>query len=236
MRINKYIALCGVASRRKADDLIASGRVKINGKVVKEMGVNVSKEDKVEVSGQPISLEERKVYLIINKPTKYLSTVTDDRKRATVIDLIKDKYPERLYPVGRLDYETEGLLILTNDGNLTNKLTHPKHEVKKTYVVGFKGRLQNHQVAALEKGVVVDEYRTQPCKISDLRVYMGSTKCKITIQEGKNRQIRKMFATQGYEVKELRRISIGAIELGDLKVGEYREVTKEELKYLKTLG
>lgn len=236
MRINKYIALCGVASRRKADDLIASGRVKINGKVVKEMGVNVSKEDKVEVSGQPISLEERKVYLIINKPTKYLSTVTDDRKRATVIDLIKDKYPERLYPVGRLDYETEGLLILTNDGNLTNKLTHPKHEVKKTYVVGFKGRLQNHQVAALEKGVVVDEYRTQPCKISDLRVYMGSTKCKITIQEGKNRQIRKMFATQGYEVKELRRISIGSIELGDLKVGEYREVTKEELKYLKTLG
>lgn len=235
MRINKYIAQCGVASRRKADELILAGRVKINGQVVREMGMDVKEDDKVEVSGKIISTEERKVYLAINKPAKYLSSVSDDRKRQTVIDLVKEKYPERLYPVGRLDYETEGLLILTNDGNLTNKLTHPKHEIDKTYVVGFNGKLQKHQVAAIEKGVVIDEYRTKPCKITDLRIYQGYTTCKITIHEGKNRQIRKMFATQGYEVKDLKRISIGEIVLGDLKVGEFRELSKEELKYLRSL-
>lgn len=234
MRLNKYIAAAGITSRRKADELIKNGDIEINNEIVTELGTDVNENDVVKYRGKTISKEDHKVYVMLNKPPKYLSSVTDDRDRKTVIDLIKNKYQERLYPVGRLDYDTEGLLLLTNDGEITNKLTHPRHQIKKTYFVRVDKPISEKQKHIIEKGVVIDDYMTRECKVklSD----QNPRECLITIGEGKNRQIRKMFATQELEVIYLKRISIGKIELGSLQLGDTRELTDDELNYLKSVN
>lgn len=234
MRLNKYIAEAGITSRRKADELIKRGEIEINGEITTELGIDVNENDIVKYKGKPISKEDAKVYVMLNKPPKYLSSVTDDRDRKTVIDLIKHKYKERLYPVGRLDYDTEGLLLLTNDGDITNKLTHPSHQIKKTYFVRADKPISTNHKHNIENGVIIDEYMTRKCHIelSD----QNPRECLITIGEGKNRQVRKMFSTQDLEVLYLKRISVGEINLGSLKLGETRELTPDEICYLKSVN
>ena len=204
MRLNKYIASAGICSRRKADELIAAGNVKINGAVMREMGYDVQEGDRVSVNGRPVEAESNKVYVAVNKPKGYITSMDDDRDRATVAQLVSD-IPERLFPVGRLDYNTTGLLLMTNDGDLAYRLTHPKHEVYKTYV-------------ALVSGIV-----------SDARL------ARLSIREGKNRQVRKMFKAVGNTVIELERIAIGDVRLGHMQQGHYRKLTRREIDYLKGL-
>ena len=208
MRINKYIAQAGVASRRKADELIANGNVKVNGLILKEPGYDVVTGDVVEVNGRRIEAEEKKVYILLNKPVGYITSVSDDRDRLTVMDLVQD-VDARIFPVGRLDYNTSGMLIMTNDGDFAYTLSHPKHEMTKTYRAVVAGVLSNEKCAKLRE--VVD----------------------ITIHEGKNRQVRKMFKAVGNNVQSLERIAIGDVRLGRLAEGHYRKLTREEIEYFK---
>nr|WP_207669183.1 pseudouridine synthase [Natranaerovirga pectinivora] len=234
MRLQKYLADAGIASRRKAEELILAGLIKVNDKVVKELGTKINSEkDVVKYKNKPVGEKEKFIYLLLNKPVGYISSVTDPRKRKTVIDLIKEK--ERVFPVGRLDYESEGLLIITNDGELTYRLTHPKHHIPKTYMVKVKGFPTDDKLAKLRKGLDLGEYRTSKTDIRIAKKYKNDTVVEVVLYEGKNRQIRKMFDHIGHPVNSLRRIAIGKIEIEDLKVGEYRKLTKEEIKYLKSL-
>lgn len=234
MRLNKFIAASGITSRRKADQLIAAGEISLNGKVITELGTEVFENDIVTYKGKIINEEKSKIYLMLNKPPKYLSSVSDDRDRKTVIDLVKNSYSERLYPVGRLDYETEGLLILTNDGDITNKLTHPKHHIKKTYLVKTDKPITKDIISNLENGVLIDEYMTKKAELKlDIN---NNNQCEITIGEGRNRQVRKMFASQGLEVVYLKRLSMGDLKLGSLEIGKTRELTQKEISYLKSIN
>lgn len=234
MRLNKYIASAGICSRRKADDLIANGNVKVNGAVMREMGFDVSENDKVQVNGKLIQGEKEKVYVVVNKPLGYITSMDDDKNRATVAELVAD-IPERLFPVGRLDYNTTGLLIMTNDGQMTYSLTHPKHEVDKTYVATVAGILSDKRLAQLRKGVDIGGFVTSPAKVKVLKQNPRSTVVEISIHEGKNRQVRKMFAAVGNKVQTLERVAIGNIRLGRLKQGHYRKLTREEIQYLRSL-
>lgn len=224
MRLNKYIADCGIASRRKADILIADGKVKINGKIVTNLGTIVNENDTVEVEGKRIKKEDKKIYLMLNKPSGFLSSVSDDRGRKTVIDLIKKKYKERIYPVGRLDYETEGLLILTNDGEFANKVIHPSKNILKKYYVEIDKNINEKEKRNIEEGVDIGNYITSKSKLSKI----DDCKYYITISEGKNRQVRKMFETQNKKVLYLKRVSIGNLKLENLKTGQFRELTDKE--------
>lgn len=232
MRINKYIAQAGVASRRKADELIANGNVRINGAVLKEPGYDVADGDVVEVNGRRVQAEEKKVYLLLNKPVGYVTTVSDDRDRATVMDLVAD-VDARIFPVGRLDYNTSGLLIMTNDGDFAYRLTHPKHEMPKTYRARVSGVLSKEKCARLENGVDIGGYVTSKAKVSVIKGLPKSTIVDITIHEGKNRQVRKMFKAVGNPVQELTRVAIGNVRLGRLAEGHYRKLTREEIEYLR---
>lgn len=232
MRINKYIAQAGVASRRKADELIANGNVKINGLTLTEPGYDVAEGDVVEVNGRRIGRQEEKVYILLNKPMGYVTTVSDDKERDTVMDLVRD-VDARLFPVGRLDYNTSGLLLLTNDGDLAYKLTHPKHQMPKTYRAKVAGILSAEKCAKLRAGVDIGGFVTSPAKVEIVRGLPRQTIVDITICEGKNRQVRKMFKAVGNNVQGLERIAIGEILLGRLAVGHYRKLTREELNYLK---
>lgn len=232
MRINKYIAQAGICSRRKADELIANGNVKINGAVLKEPGYEVTDGDKVEVNGTQISAKQKAEYVLINKPLGMVTTVSDDKERLTVMDVVAD-IDARLFPVGRLDYNTSGALILTNDGEMAYRLTHPKHEVYKTYRARVAGILSNEKAARLRKGVDIGGFVTSPAKVNIIKGTQHSTIVEISIHEGKNRQVRKMFAAVGNPVQELERIAIGEIRLGHLKPGHYRKLTREEIEYLK---
>ena len=234
MRLNKYIASAGVCSRRKADELIANGNVKINGVVIREMGAQVEEGDVVSVNGTEIKADAAKVYVAVNKPMGYITSMDDDKDRQTVADLVAD-IPERLFPVGRLDYNTTGLLIMTNDGALTYALTHPKHEVSKTYVATVAGVLSNTRLARLRKGVDIGGFVTSPAQVRVLRQNPRSAVVEISIHEGKNRQVRKMFAAVGNKVQSLERVAIGDIRLGRLLPGHYRKLTKAEIEYLKSL-
>lgn len=234
MRLNKYIAAAGICSRRKADELIANGNVKINGAVMKEMGYDVSEGDRVQVNGRTISAESKKIYIAVNKPLGYITSMNDDKDRATVAELVTD-IPERLFPVGRLDYNTTGLLIMTNDGNLTYTLTHPRHEVWKTYVATVAGVISDARLARLRKGVDIGGFVTSPAKVRLLKQMPRHAVVEISIREGKNRQVRKMFAAVGNKVQELERVAIGDIRLGRLMIGHYRKLTKSEIDYLKSL-
>lgn len=234
MRINKYIADAGICSRRKADELISNGNVKINGLTVKELGVDVAEGDVVEVNGNVIEAGRRKVYVAVNKPAGVITSMDDDRERETVADIVAD-IPERLFPVGRLDYNTTGLLIMTNDGQLTYTLTHPKHEVYKTYVAKVEGVLSGARAAKLRRGVDIGGFVTSPARVKVLKQMPRYAVVEISIREGKNRQVRKMFAAVGNKVRELKRTQIGEIRLGRLKEGHYRKLTREETEYLKSL-
>lgn len=232
MRINKYIAQAGVASRRKADELIANGNVKINGAVMKEPGYDVQEGDKVEVNGKVVSANQKMEYVLVNKPWGVITSVEDDKDRVTVMELVKD-IDARLFPVGRLDYNTTGALIMTNDGDLTYRITHPKHELGKTYRALVKGVISNEKLAKLRNGVDIGGYITKKAWVTVIKAGKGSTLVEITIHEGKNRQVRKMFAAVGNPVQTLERIAIGPIKLGHLKEGHYRKLTKEEIEFLK---
>lgn len=232
MRINKYIAQSGLCSRRKADELIANGNVKVNGAAMKEPGYDVQDTDTVEVNGRRIEAAAALVYVLINKPLGMVTTVSDEKERLTVMEVVKD-IDARLFPVGRLDYNTSGALIMTNDGDLAYRLTHPKHEVYKTYRVRVAGVLSAEKMARLRKGVDIGGFVTSRAKVSAIKGNQHSTIVEIAIHEGKNRQVRKMFAAVGNPVQELERIAIGEIRLGHLKPGHYRKLTREEIEYLK---
>ena len=226
MRINKYIAQAGIASRRKADQLIESGNVKINGAVMREPGYDVKEVDKVVVNGRLIEKKQKLIYVLVNKPMGMVTTASDDKDRATVMDIVND-IDERLFPVGRLDYNTTGALIMTNDGDLTYRVTHPKHELGKTYRVLVKGVLSDERARKLRNGVDIGGYVTGKAKVKIIKGGAGSTVVEITIHEGKNRQVRKMFAAVGNPVQELERIAIGEIRLGHLRPGHYRKLTRK---------
>lgn len=237
MRINKYIASCGVASRRKAEEIILQGRVKVNGKTVEELSFSVDEDnDVVEIDNEQIGLDEKKVYIVLNKPEGYITTVKDQFDRPSVLDLVKD-IKERIYPIGRLDYETSGLLILTNDGDLTYTLTHPKHEVDKTYMAIVKGIPTPEQMKEFESGLYIEDYKTAPAKIKIVKKdeEKNYAICQIKIHEGRNRQVRKMCRAINHPVMRLRRVAMGKITLKETEIGKYRYLTDEEIQYLKGL-
>ena len=234
VRLNKYIAQAGIASRRKADDLISCGNVKINGIAVKELGIDVKEGDVVEVNGRRIEASEKKVYVLLNKPVGYITTSFDDKNRATVLDLVAD-IPQRIFPVGRLDYNTSGLLPLTNDGDLAYRITHPKHHIYKTYRAQVQGVLSGERAARLRKGVDIGGFVTSPAEVSVIKQGERSALVEIKIYEGKNRQVRKMFSAVGNKVTALERTALGEIRLGRLMEGHYRKLTREEIEYLKSL-
>lgn len=233
VRLQKYIAMCGEASRRKAEELICAGKVKVNGKRVEELGTKVEiGADIVEIGNKKLHIQNKKYYIMINKPVGYVSTVHDQFERPTVTDLVKGEIKSRIFPVGRLDYDTSGLLILTNDGEFSQKVTHPKYHIDKTYIARIKGGLTVSGLNKLRRGVKIDDYTTSPAEVEILDSKNGITKVKITIHEGKNRQVRKMFEAVGSRVEELERIRIGTVELGNLPIGRWRYLTAHEVNYL----
>jgi len=234
MRLNKYISHSGYTSRRKADDLIFQGKVKVNNKIEKNPGYQVDVDkDVVIVEGKELKQDNKIIYIMLNKPTDVITSVDDQFDRKTVVDLVK--IDERVYPVGRLDYDSSGLILLTNDGDLTYKLTHPKHEIYKKYFVKVNKFLSDKEIYTLKKGVVIDGYMTNNSKIEVISKNRGHTNMYVSIDEGRNRQIRKMLKTQGADVLTLKRISIGNLTLGNLKEGNWRYLTKHEINYLKSL-
>jgi len=226
------MAHAGIASRRKSEDIISEGKVKVNGKTVTEMGIKIDPEvDIVEVDGKVID-RENKIYLILNKPTGYVTTVSDPRGRKTVVDLIEN-VSKRIYPVGRLDYDSSGLLLMTNDGDLTYILTHPSYEINKTYRVKISGIADRSELYLLEKGVVLKDGITAPATIKNIKYDKEDTLFDITIHEGKNREIRRMCKKIGYNVIGLKRIALFNLKLGNLQTGSYRYLKREELSNLK---
>jgi len=231
MRLNKYIAAAGICSRRKADELTVQGRVKINGKTVSTPGYDVGDKDTVEVDGHMLYPETKKIYIALNKPAGYITSLKDEKGRPTVMDLLED-VESRVFPVGRLDFDTTGLLILTNDGDFSYKVAHPGHEILKTYRVCVEGVLSKERLAKLRKGVDLGDFVSSPAFVELIKQNHGNAITDIKIHEGKNRQIRKMFAAVGNKVKTLERTAIGNIKLGGLKPGHYRKLKREEIREL----
>lgn len=232
-RLNKYLAACGVGSRRECDKIIQSGAVKINGKIA-ELGATVEESDRVTVCGKRVAQKPKNFYIILHKPKGYVTTVKDELGRKTVMDLVAD-VPARLFPVGRLDYDTEGLLLLTNDGDVANKLTHPKNNVEKTYIARLSGSLAEVERKQLEAGVTVDGTLTAPAKVVIVQRDEHHTRVQISVTEGRNHQIKKMFECVGKEVEFLKRVSVGELRLGGLQRGSYRFLNDKELDYLRSL-
>ncbi len=234
MRINKYLAESGVASRRACDQIINEGRVKINGRIAK-CGDDVNEySDSVSVDGKKVSPAKRFEYYVMNKPKGYVCTVKDDKGRKTVMDLLP-KNTSRLFPVGRLDYDSEGMLLFTNDGDFANRLTHPSNEIPKTYLVKTEGEITDKAIEKLRGGVMVDGKLTKKCNIKVIETCKTYTKLHVTITEGRNREIRKMFESVGKNVDFLKRIKIGDLPLRGLDRGEVRKLTAEEVEYLKNV-
>lgn len=233
MRINKFLASCGIASRRKVEEYILDGRITVNGQVTTNLSTDILESDVVLFDGKPVKNREEFEYYMLNKPVGYISSAQDDRNRKTVVSLIKTS--ARIYPVGRLDFNSEGLLLLTNDGELTNKLTHPKHNIGKTYIVKINSSITDREVNLVRNGVTIDGYKLHHCKIRVLDGSENYTRFEITIFEGRNREIRKMFEVINKQVVYLKRIKIENLKLGNLKTGEYRKLTKSEIDYLKNL-
>lgn len=234
IRLQKYMADCGVASRRKCEEYISNGLVKVNGKITTELGVKVNtREDIVEYNGKKLerSKESEKVYILLNKPIGYVTTAKDQFGRQTVLDLIKG-IKQRIVPVGRLDMYTTGALILTNDGEFVYKVTHPKYEIEKTYVATVSGIIQTEAVEKLKSGVEIEDYITKPAKVKIIKIDYENriSKIEITIHEGKNREVRKMCETVGYKVIALHRSKMGNINVKDLKIGEWRYLKLDEIE------
>ena len=236
MRINKYIAHAGVASRRKAEELIRQGLVTVNGQVVRELATIIKSGDLVEVEGQPIYNEE-KVYYLLNKPRGVISSVSDDKGRPTVIDLLP-QVKERIYPVGRLDWDTSGVLILTNDGDFTDEMIHPRNEIDKVYVARVKGLANKENLRPLTRGVTIDGKKTKPATYEILKVDPEKNRSvvQLTIHEGRNHQVKKMFEAVGLLVDKLSRTQFGNLDVSGLRPGEYRRLNKKEISQLHTLA
>lgn len=230
VRLQKYMAECGVASRRKCEELIQMGKVKVNGHIA-EIGCKINpKKDLVTVRGKKINKEEKMYYIMLNKPRGYVTTVSDELGRKTVMDLIN--IDARVYPVGRLDKDSEGLLILTNDGSFANALTHPKHNYAKVYRVTVRPKITDEILETLRNGIEIDGRKTAPCDINVITEEEGRVVLEFILREGRNRQIRKMCEVVGLEVARLKRISIGPVKLGMLKAGQTRMLTDNEIKKL----
>lgn len=232
-RLQKYLAECGIASRRKCEEYIIQGKVQVNGKTITELGVKVNLEkDKITFEGKNVKQEERKVYILLNKPIGYVTTSDEQFGRDKVLDLVKVR--ERVVPVGRLDMYTSGALILTNDGDFVYKVTHPKHEITKTYTVTVKGIIKNEEVEQLRKGVKIDDYTTRPAKVKILKTdeEKDISRLEITIHEGKNRQVRRMCESVGRRVIALHRSKIGNIGVKDIELGKWRYLKDFEVKTL----
>ena len=231
IRLQKYMADCGIASRRKSEELIKQGKVTVNGKVIKELGTKINPNiDIIEYDGTKMTFEKDYVYILLNKPIGYVTTVKDQFNRDSVLDLIKSN--RRLVPVGRLDMYTSGALILTNDGEFVYKVTHPKHEIEKTYTVTLKGIITNEAVEKLKNGVKIDDYVTKPAKLKILKTdeEKNISRLEITIHEGKNRQVRKMCETVGYKVLALHRSKIAGIGVKDIELGKWRYLKNYEVE------
>lgn len=232
MRLNKFLSSCGLASRRKCEDIIKAGRVSVNGEIVENLGVVINeKKDKVVVDGVELKLPSQYVYLKMNKPKGYACTSSDERGRKTIFDLVESDV--RLFNVGRLDYDTEGLILLTNDGDFANLVTHPKFHCEKEYVVTVEGELKESDLAVLRKGVVVDGTRMPTAKVKWLGFDGKFTKVSVIIDEGQNHQVRRMFEAIGKDIKLLKRIRIGKVVLGGLYRGKTKPMTQDEIDSFK---
>lgn len=233
IRLQKFLAECGIASRRKSEEYITDGRVKVNGKIETELGIKINPEiDKVYFDGKLVEKSDEKVYILLNKPIGYVTTVKDQFNRDTVMDLVKVK--QKVVPVGRLDMYTSGALILTNDGDFVYKVTHPKHEVEKTYNVTIKGDISEDEINLLKDGVIIDGYKTKSAKVRILKKVTDKnlTRIEVIIHEGRNRQIRKMFKSINKSVVALHRSKIGNICVNDMKIGTWRYLTIDEVNSL----
>ncbi len=231
LRLQKFLALCGVASRRASEEIIQQGRVRVDGNIVTTLGVKVIPDSvKVQVDGKEISPQNRKVYLLLNKPKGFVTTLSDPQGRPIVTSLLEKNIKERLFPVGRLDLDTEGALILTNDGDLAQKIQHPSHEVTKTYEALVNGRPSKKKLRQLSHGIMLEGKMTSPAKLVVLRGMPHSTLIAITIHEGRKRQVRKMFQAIGTPVINLKRVAYGKLLLGNLPSRKYRSLTPSDLK------
>lgn len=236
MRLQKYLAICGVASRRHAEQMILDGLVQVNGETVREMGVQVDENvDVVCVHGEVVKPESEKRYILYHKPMGEVTTVTDPKSRETVLDHFRD-FPVRIYPVGRLDYDSEGLLLLTNDGDLAAKLTHPGSEIDKTYLARITTHLTEEELRRLHMGVTLDDgFRTSPAKVRVIREDPFASAVLVTIHEGHNRQVRRMMEAVGHKVLLLRRVKFGPIDVRGVERGQWRDLTPDEVRALKEL-
>jgi pseudouridine synthase len=236
IRLNKFLAQAGVASRREVDKMIAEGRIKVNGQVVKALGSKIDDEkDRVEVGGRRVAREEELVCLMLNKPPGYLVTLKDNFQRPTIQHLLPS-LRQRVFPVGRLDYDSSGLLLVMNDGELAYRLTHPRFKVPKTYLVKVKGEPDPSELTRLEKGIYLDGKKTAPAKIAQIRSYPKKSLFKIEIYEGRKREVKRMFQAIGHKVLQLQRTNFGGLKLGSLKAGKWRYLTRKEVDYLKKLA
>lgn len=230
-RLQKYLSSCGIASRRKSEELILAGKVKVNGIIVRELGTKVSDKDEVEVENMEVYRKQKEYYLLY-KPEKTICSVSDDKGRVTVVDLIETN--EKIFPVGRLDYDTTGLLLLTNDGELTNKLTHPKGSIEKTYLAKVSGLVTGKEIHELENGIELDGVKTKKAraKLKKMDKKNNKSYVELTITEGRNHQVKNMFAALGHKVLKLKRTNYAFFDLEGLKIGEYRSLTTKEIKQL----
>ncbi|MDO8446692.1 MAG: pseudouridine synthase [Deltaproteobacteria bacterium] len=234
-RIQKVIARAGIASRREAEKLISEGRVTLNGKVVEELGTKVDTDkDYIKVDGKLITRPEPKAYLILYKPRGYVTTTSDPEGRPTIMELL-ERVKGRVFPVGRLDYDTEGLILCTNDGDLTHRLQHPSHEVPKTYFAKVEGVPTPEEITKLRKGIKLEDGMTAPAKVKLVRKVDANSWLEITIHEGRNRQVKRMVEAIGHPIIKLKREGLAFLTLGDLKSGEFRHLTAEEIKKLKEI-
>lgn len=234
MRLQKFMAHAGAASRRKSEELIKEGRVKVNNNIVTEMGLEVDpNKDRVYLDGKRLNLENENIYIILNKPIGVVTTSSDEKGRLNVVDLVDET--KRVYPVGRLDIDTTGLVLLTNDGALANILMHPKNNIYKTYIATVEGKPNARELNLLRNGLSLRDLKTSKAKVKILKNFDKDSIVEISIHEGKNHQVKRMFSYIGHEVKKLKRISIGKIELGNLEIENYRYLNNEEVKYLKAL-
>lgn len=234
MRLQKYLAHAGVASRRKAEDFIVAGHVRVNGTVVRELGTTVSDHDRVELAGKLVRLPQEKRYLVLHKPASVMTTMRDPAGRRTVAALVP-REGGRVVPVGRLDYDTSGVLLLTNDGDLAHVLTHPRYGVEKTYRAVVQGRLQGEDMKKFVAGMALGDGKAAPAKVRVIRASSSASELDITIHEGRNRQVRRMFEATAHPVLSLVRLRFGPLSLGDLRVGTWREATEKELAELRTI-
>ena len=234
-RLQKVIANCGYCSRRKAEEFISRGKVKVNGEVVTELGTKVNMNDLIEVNGVSLDTKEDYVYYLLNKPRGVITSTSDDKDRKTVIDLIDTN--KRVYPVGRLDYDTTGVLIVTNDGKLANMLMHPSNNIEKVYVAKIEGIISRNDIIKLEHGVIIDGIKTSPCKAKITKVDKknNTSIVKLIIHEGRNHQVKNMFKSLGYNVIKLKRESVAFLTCDGIKSGEYRELSIKEVKTLYSL-